>query len=118
MNVKLQQQAGLPGQQQIDRFANWIFLLPHPLKPAEIKKLPYGAAIVARRKQLGNEGPDKKPVVLDLPNKNGSHVAAACVKAGISSFNLLTLARKLASAHGDYQAREIGVVVHGFAGKD
>lgn len=118
MNVKLHQQAGLPSRQQTDRLANWIFLLPHPLKPVKIGKLPYGAAIVARRKQLGNDQPDKKPVVLDLPNKNGSHAAAGCIKADISSFDLLTLARKLVAAHADYKARDIGVVVHGFAGKD
>jgi leucyl aminopeptidase len=114
MNVKLQQQTKMPGRQQIDRLANWIFLLPHPLKPAEIKKLSYGVAIAARRKQLGNDKPDKKPVVLDLPNKNGSHAAVACVKVDISSFDLLTLSRKLVAAHADYKARDMGVVVHGF----
>jgi len=114
MNVKLQQQTKMPGRQQIDRLANWIFLLPHPLKPAELNKLPYGDAIAARRKQVGNDKPDRKPVVIDLPNKNGSHAAAACVKADISSFELLTLARKLVAVHADYKARDLGVVVHGF----
>ena len=118
MNVKLQQQAGLPRRQQIDRLANWIFLLRHPLQPAEVKKLPYGAVIVARRKQLGNDGPDKKPVVVDLPNKIGSHVSAACIKPDISSFGLLTLAKKLVATHADYKARYIGVVVQGFDVKD
>ncbi|MGH8120415.1 MAG: M17 family metallopeptidase, partial [Gammaproteobacteria bacterium] len=40
--------------------------------------------------------------------------AAACIKPGINSFELLTLARKLVAAHADYKARDIGVVVHGF----
>ena len=117
MNVKLQQQAKLPSRQQIDSIANWILLLPHPLKPAEIKKLPYGATIVVRRKQLGNDKPDKKPVILDLPNKKSSHAATACIKPDSSSFDLLTLARKLVGAHADYKMAEVGVVVQGFAAK-
>ena len=45
MNVKLQQQSRLPVRRQIDGVANWVVLLPHPLRPAEVRKIPYGAAM-------------------------------------------------------------------------
>lgn len=114
MNVKLQQQSRLPVRRQIDGVANWLVLLPHPLRPAEIRKIPYGAAMAARRKRLGSDKPDTKPVVLDLPNTRGSHAAVACIKADTCTFDLLTLARKLVATHADYKAATAGVIVHGF----
>jgi len=114
MNIKLQQQANLPGKQQVDKITNWILILPFPLKTAVLKQVPYGDILQARRKRLDNNTADKSAVKFDLPNKTGSHVSSACIKPDISTFNLLTLARKLVAAHHDHHAKELGIIVHGF----
>ena len=113
MNIKLNQQAKAPTKAQIDKLSHWVILLPHPLPSAEIRKFPYSEILQARRKRLDNTKPDKTPIVIDLPNKTGSHVAFACIKPDLSSFNLLTLARKLVAVHKDYQATELGLAVYG-----
>lgn len=53
-------------------------------------------------------------VTLDLPNKSGSHVSLGLIKKDSTTFDLLTLARKLVAAHNDYHAGELGIIVHGF----
>jgi leucyl aminopeptidase len=114
MNIKLQQQANMPGKQQVDKIANWIILLPFPLKSAVLKQVPYGDILQARRRRLNRNTPEKSLVKFDLPNKVGSHVSSTCVKSDISTFNLLTLARKLVFAHHDHHTRELGIIVLGF----
>ena len=114
MNIKLQQQANMPDKQHVDKITNWIMLLPFPLKTAVIQQVPYGDILQARRKRLDNKTADKSPVKFDLPNKAGSHVSSTCIKSDISTFNLLTLARKLVAVHHDYRAKELGIIVHGF----
>jgi len=117
MNIKLQQQLKIPGKQQVDKVSNWIMLLPFSPKPTVIKQVPYGDILQARRKQQDNKTADKAPVIFDLPNKACSHVSSACIKPDISSFNLLTLARKLVAAHRDYHTKDPGIIVHGFDAK-
>ncbi len=114
MNIKLLQQTQPPSRKQVDKLGHWIMLLPHPFTPADLKKLPYGNILQTRRKRIASNKPDKSPVVVDLPNNSGSHVSFACIKPDISSFNLLTLARKLVAAHKDYQPGEFGLMVQGF----
>jgi leucyl aminopeptidase len=118
MNVKLQQQANMPNKQQVDKLANWIIVLPYPPTAKSIKQIPYGEILKVRRQRQDIKGPNKNPVVLDLPNKEGSRVSLACIKTDISSFELLTLARKLVSSHGDHNIREIGIAICGFNTKN
>jgi leucyl aminopeptidase len=114
MNIKLQQQLKIPGKQQVDKTGNWIMLLPFPLESTAVRQLPYADILQARRKQQDNKTADKAPVIFDLPNKACSHVSSACIKSDISTFSLLTLARKLVAAHRDYRARDLGIIVYGF----
>ncbi|MBI4006679.1 MAG: leucyl aminopeptidase family protein [Gammaproteobacteria bacterium] len=115
MNIKLQQQAKAPIRQQVDKRANWIIIMPHLLAVKTIRQIPYGDILQARRQRLGKKDADKIPITLDLPNARGSHVSFACIKSDISSFDLLTLARKLVSTHEDHDAKELGIAVHGFS---
>ena len=117
MNIKLQQQVKMPGKQQVDKITNWIILLPFPPGSAAIKQVPYPDVLQSRRKRLDTKTADKSPVKYDLPNKTCSHVSSACIKPDISTFNLLTLARKLVSVHGEYNPKELGIMVHGFETK-
>ena len=114
MTVKLQQQLKLPGKQQIDKFGNWVFVLPENIGSLSIKKLPYGEVLENRKKRLGKKSTEAAPLVLDLPNRPGSHLSLGLVKPDICSFDMLTLARKLIAAHNAYNPATLGVLVTGF----
>ena len=112
MHVKLQQHKELPKKQNIDKYSNWIMVFPLDINQSR----PYATLLSERRKKTGNKKTDTSPVVCDLPNKSGSHVAFACIKGELSSFELLTLARKLVAEHDAYKSKEIAICVSDFDG--
>ena len=114
MTIKIQQQLKTPGKQQIDKFANWVFVLPETINSISIRKLPYGDILENRKKRLGKRSTEKSALVFDLPNKSGSHLALGLVKTDICSFDMLTLARKLIATHNAYNPATLGVLVSGF----
>ena len=112
MNVKLQQHQAAPKKLDIDKYSNWIMVSPQEINMSR----PYSAVLSERRKIIGSKKTDTSPVVCDLPNKRGSHVAFACIKGELSSFELLTLARKLVAEHDAYNSKEIAICVSDFDG--
>ncbi|MFT5427070.1 MAG: hypothetical protein ACI9ZT_002027, partial [Gammaproteobacteria bacterium] len=71
MNVKLQQYQAAPKKLNIDKYSNWIMIFPQEINQSH----PYSTLLSARRKITGSKKTDTSPVVCDLPNKSGSHVA-------------------------------------------
>jgi len=110
MHVKLHQNITAAKKLNLDKISNWIIVFPEEINQSH----PYASVFRERRKATGSKKTDTSPVVCDLPNKQASHVALACIKEGISSFELLTLARKLVAEHDAYEANEIAVSVSGF----
>ena len=110
MQVKLQQNKAAVKKLNINKISNWIMMFPEKIN----QSYPYASVFKERRKVTGSKKIELSPVVCDLPNKQASHVALACIKEDISSFALLTLARKLVAEHDAYEAKEIGVSVAGF----
>ncbi len=110
MQVKLRQNKATVKKLNIDKVSNWILMFPEKINQYH----PYASVFTARRKATGSKKTETSPVVCDLPNKQASHVALACIKEDISSFALLSLARKLVAEHDAYEAKEIGVSVAGF----
>lgn len=110
MQVKLQQNIATAKKLNLDKISNWIVIFPEEIN----QSYPYVSVFMERRKATGSKKTDTSPVVCDLPNKQASHVALACIKEDISSFALLTLARKLVAEHDAYETKEMGVSVAGF----
>ena len=110
MIVKLQQHQAALKKLDVDKYSNWIMVFPQEINLSS----PYSTALCERRKMTGSKKVDTSPVVCDLPNKPGSHVAFACIKGDMSSFELLTLARKLVAEHDAYQSNEIAICVSDF----
>jgi len=110
MNVKLQQHKAAPKKLDINKYSNWIMVFPLEINQSR----PYATVLSERRKRTGCKKADTSPVVCDLPNKLRSHVAYACIKDEISSFELLTLARKLVAEHESFHAKEIAISVSDF----
>jgi len=116
MTAELKQSTDLPSEMIVDQSVNWIMLLPEKVTRPLWMRVPYGQTIKKYRERL--DKPDENtPVVLDLPNKEHSHLSMACIKPGISSFKLLGLARKLVNAHLGFQPQVLSVVIMGFDGE-
>ena len=111
LDFKVTQQQQTPTKAQVDKHGNWIVLFP---AGASGKTFPYGELLLQRRKKLNKEKADTAPLVTDLPNAEGGHVAYACIDPDMASFALLTLARKLVAAHKPYRPAAIAAAVAGF----
>ena len=106
---KITEKARGLSQDLLDNQQNVVLLLPK--SPSDIKSLPYGVELGRRMQREGYElGP--KPWSTDLPNKNGTRLALAGIEPGLSTFELLALARKLVAAHGSHHPRVLAVVCH------
>lgn len=114
MAIKIQQQLKLPVKQQVDKYGNWIFILPEKIRPDILKRLPYGNILEHRKRKLGRRTTEATPLIIDLPNRTGSHLSLGFVRPEISSFDMLTLARKLVAAHNAFNPATIGILVTGF----
>ncbi|MEQ8427741.1 MAG: leucyl aminopeptidase family protein [Gammaproteobacteria bacterium] len=111
MSISLQQNAALPTKRQVDSVNNWVMIFAHPLEKSEFT---YGAQIIGRRKQLALKKADTSPVTLDLPNSKLGHVAFAAIEAGTTTFDLLTLARKLVAEQKSANPTQLGILIDGF----
>tara|TARA_R110002072_G_scaffold32211_2_gene98567 strand:- start:5353 stop:6837 length:1485 start_codon:yes stop_codon:yes gene_type:complete len=115
MSIRLQQKEQLPTEKQIDGISNWLMIFAYPMdKITKMSVFPYQEKLSKRRQELSLKKADITPVILDLPNKNLSHVSYAAIEASMSSFELLTLARKLVAAHSSINPSQLGLLVSGF----
>jgi len=115
ISIKLQQKESPPTEKNIDAISNWLMLFAYPMEKATKKPcFPFQEKLLKRQQELGLKTVDTSPVVIDLPNKNSSHVSYAAIEASISSFQLLTLARKLVAAHSPTNPAQLGLFVYGF----
>ncbi len=114
MPITLEQHNLAPTNQEVDSIANWIMVFSSPLK----RKFPYQEQISNRYKQIAHNSESPIPVVIDLPNKNSSHVSFTMVRSVISSFDLLTLTRKLSAVQTSLKPKKIGLLVSGFSKKE
>ncbi len=114
MKIKLQQHPELPDKARVDKTANWIIVVPGNITLPSIKNLPYGEFIDLRRKQLNKKFSNKTVFSCDLPNRNITHLAFACIDPEISSFELLGIAADLIKQHRDFHGQELGVILYGY----
>lgn len=115
MSITLQQKENLPTEKNIDAISNWLMIFAHPMsKAVKSSGFAYQEKLLKRRQELDLKKADTSPVIIDLPNKNSSHVSYAAIEASISSFELLTLARKLVAAHSSINPAQLGLLVSGF----
>ena len=105
---------GKPDRRKIDAKSNWIFLFPHPFGRSAQQGFPYATAMARRRQKADRKPAENEPFIMDLPNSRSSHASFACIDPDIPSFELLTLARKLAAVHDVTRINEVAVSVHGF----
>ena len=116
--AQLQQSANPPDNARFDALEHWIVAVKEPGAKEGWPSFPYSDVLQKRHKRLRKGGDDDPPPLFtDLPNEKAGRVALSTVKPGLSAFELLCLARKLAEGHQDYQAQELGIAVIGFSPK-
>ena len=108
---KIKQESGALSTETLDIHTNAIFLVP--AKDAELKTLPYGADIAQRLKRAGHKLDGDQPFITDLPNQAGSHIAIAGMNSQLSTFDLLTRARRLVAAHKAQKPAQLVVACYG-----
>ncbi len=106
---KITQKAGALSEKLLDTHANAIILTGKGL--GSPRELPHGRffqrAIERRDAKLGLD-----PLIVELPNEAASRVALARLDKDISTFELLTAARKLVAAHRIDRPKRLAVVCH------
>ena len=116
--IQLQQFGELPDSTRFDALEHWVIVIKEPGSKEEWPPFPYRDILQKRYKRLRRDGDDNPPLLLtDLPNDKAGRVALTTIKPDMSTFELLTLARKLVDGHHDYQAKELGMAVCGFTTK-
>lgn len=98
----------------MDRIAHWLLLVEESRFDRLWRDLPHGALLKHRIARRPQPLATATPMTVELPNEQGGRVSLATVAPAIESFDLLTLARRLAAAHTEHQPEEIGIIVHGF----
>jgi len=111
LDLRLVQHEKPPTRKQINALQHWLLIFP---LSGTKSRLPYVEKLMTRRKQLGMKRADSEPLELDLANPRSSHVVYACIDDKISSFDLVTLARKMIGAQKKYRATRLGIIVDGF----
>jgi leucyl aminopeptidase len=108
---KIKQVRGTLPAKELDIHSNVIVLLP--ARGAELKSLPYGEEIAQRINRTGHKLGGGMPFITDLPNRNSTHAAIAGIDPGNSTFELLTLARRLVAAHAAQKPGVMAVACYG-----
>ncbi|MGH8491331.1 MAG: leucyl aminopeptidase family protein, partial [Gammaproteobacteria bacterium] len=115
---KLQQHKTLPGKAALDALEHWIALLPAAEFEQACKTLPYGDFILRVCRRTEKPQRARSPVVLNLPNSIASQLCIAGAGDKTSTFDLLTLARRLVADPLRGRPSEIGIVIAGFHGAE
>lgn len=92
-----------------------LVILPDTPRLAHWQRLPWADVLKPRYQRMQRQQPDNHQLVTDLPNENGTQVILQGIAPKSSSFELLTLARKLAATLHTRNPASLLLQVSGFA---
>jgi len=114
MNINIKQIFNALGRKDADALNHLIVVLPDTLTTRKWPIFPYAETLKQRLSSAGEKPDADYILVTDLPNKVGTRAALAFIKPDAPSFELLTLARKLAARQLESRPRNIALFVSGF----
>lgn len=114
-NITIHCRRNLPPATTLDRLSHWLLLVDESHLKHLWRELPYGSLLKHRIAQRAETLTPGTPMLVELPNDNGSRVSLSIIGREIETFDLLTLARRLVALHIEHQPQEFGIVVHGFS---
>ena len=112
--IKLNQHLKAPLKNQIDAARVILLLLPEKPGKAVWTQLAYGDLLKSRYLQRRRQDKHADRLVTDLPNERGTRVILQTLAAKSTTFELLTLARKLAAEIRPQDPAALLVQVAGF----
>ena len=98
MKIKINQHPGMPGARNIDAAGAVILLLPESALHKDWPEFPHGDVLCRRVARRTDREANSVLLVTDLPNRDSTPIAVACIKSESSAFELLSLARELVTA--------------------
>ena len=113
--MKLKQQLKTPTNSQLNSHSNLVIILPKGQTKAKWPVFPHSKTIKERMSRAGKQC-GTTAFSTDLPNKTGTHTVIACIKKDISSFELLSLCRKLAEEQLKLNPKEIALYMPNMEG--
>ena len=113
MLLKVHRTAIPAKEKDIDHHPHLIVVVPRV--DADIRKahFPYAEDLAQRLKRQDQKQWPTTPMLMDLPNSISTRVTLATVAANSTTFELLTLARKLAGPHMEQRPEHIGILLAG-----
>jgi len=112
--VKINQQTKTPPTARLDAFPVAICLLPEKPGAADWALLPCADILKSRFQQLRRRDRHASRLATDLPGDAATHVIVQTLDPAASSFELLTLARKLATSVRSRNPAAVSLQLAGF----
>lgn len=111
--IKLKQYPNPPDVAQVDNMNNLIVVMAKADAAHAWPSFPYGDVLKQRLQRLDEKDISVTPLLTNLPNEAGTQVSLAAVAPDIDSFELLSLARKLAGAQLAHNPADIVLCMPG-----
>jgi len=109
---RIEQHTAALTEKALDIRSNVVMLLP--AKSADLKSVPYGKVLATRLKRQDHRLDSAQPFSTGLPNRAGTQATLTGLADDISSYELLTRARRLVSPHAG-QTDELTIAVYGLS---
>ncbi len=115
MNIILKQNSKSPTQKDIDKYSQWLVVLPEKGLTSAAANLPVQEEILNKRKSRVASKRNGAVITLDLISGKRGILAFAVIKPDLSAFERLTLARKLVASMDATDPRTVAIVFPGLS---
>jgi leucyl aminopeptidase len=116
--IKINQHLKDPSRRQVDTLRTLLVLLPDKSHKDDWNRLVAADVLKSRYRRMRHHDHDSTQLQTDLPNNNGTRVILQLVTPASSTFELLTLGRKLAAAVRPHDPAIMAIQIAGFADPD
>jgi len=114
MKFQIKQHLSTPTEAELSNTNQLILLVPESIKEGKWPNIAYKADLKARFKRDSEQNTQFE---LDLPNKAATHTSIAAISKEMSTFDLLTLARKLVATQLKNNPTSLSVAMPGLKAK-
>ncbi len=114
MTVRIEQQTGALRRTALDGLENLIVFIPRDKDKDGFPSFPYADVVQQRLKRMDGAA-SGAPVLMDLPNRVGTHLSLGFLPADIGNFELLGIARAHVQRQLERGADRIAVAAPGIA---
>jgi leucyl aminopeptidase len=114
MKINIKQKDKFSSRKDLDALEHLILVLPDNTPTRKWPRFPYADIIEQRLARSGKKPTGETLFATDLPNKRGTHVVLAFSAREASSFERLTLARRLVARQLEHNPHSVAFYAPGF----